>query len=372
MKTIILNDNPYGGLIQQYFNQEFPDISIMNKSDMLEVLSTILMGTKEIRYGSLPTLESQVIIRKAIIDAINDNTPIPILIPWGSIKSNFSANLDIAEVSAISTLVQLSKKVKNIYPQGLEIVIRVEDTSGYKLFSMEANIEEIKDYMDLYTENFCNLVEILSEGCNIRTIKESKMPTNNSFNFTFEGILPIMEKYLLESEFLIEFDPKKVYELESFKALQLMGFKGIVSKEQRDYYYNTYKRLYSSWDQDQLTRRLALYLTGSFTRFILNMTGKQDYWNNFIQISFVAPIKGLPEGYSSNYIYYRSLPTSSARTHICPWRARGYFKISGSSICPKICSWGDDDTISQLEPCQIMISNEQKSVLINTDYLLID
>jgi hypothetical protein len=370
MKIITSNENPYGNILTTYFMQEFPEVSNPNNQELLEVLTNILIGTKETRYGSLPIPESQVVIRDAIRQAILNNTPIPILIPWGSIKSNFSARLDIAEVNAINRLICLSKSIKRIYIPGVEIVIRVEDTSGYELFSRDINHDMIVRNIDLYSKDFKNLVKILCPDGSIRVIFESEMSLASQYKELSYHYTDIIEEYLIESKEMIKFAPLSVYSLPSYQSLIDQGWRGIISQEQRDHYLSTYARLYPNLQESDYIRRLALYLGGALTRAKLNMTGKQSYWSYFIQIVFVPPVKGIPEGYNYNYLFYRTLPLSQARTHMPAWRGKGYFKINGNELVAKITSFGDVDTISQLITSEVELCDTERKVIIQTDYLL--
>ena len=373
MKTIILNDNPYGGLIQQYFNQEFPRTSVMNNSDKVDLLTNTMIGTKEIRYGCIPNPESLVVIRKTIRESILNNKPIPILVPWGSIKGNFTDSLDIAEVSAINRLVQLSETIEEIYPMGLEIVIRVEDTSGYLLFGFDKDINEVIPIINSYSAQLEQLVEILSPEGTIKVQRESKMENNQSFNEEVHTYLHYFIDYLLESDSMQIDYASQVENMESYITLKSLGWKGIICNEQRNYYYETYKRLYPNENHYNAVKRLALYMCESFVRYKLDMSGKRSYWNDYIQVTFVQPIKGLPEGYHNNCLYYRTLPMSQARTHMCPWRGFGYLQISGNLICAKITSFNNEAITSQIIESKTVISNsEGLNVTINTNYLLID
>lgn len=373
MKVKILNEEPYGDLICSHMLQEFPSVSIMNDCELVEALSRLIVGTKEVRYGCLPSPEALVVLRKTIRNAIESNVPIPILVPWGSIKANFSASIDIAEVSAIQRVITLSHQIKEYYSVGAEVVIRVEDTSGYTLFTLEGDQEMIKANIDSYSRDMVTLVKTLDPSNVVRVQLESEMKHAENFNDSFNFIQPLIQQYLNDSSTLIQFAPDKVEELSSFQKLKELGWRGVISLEQRSHYMSAYSKLYSDWNESQLIKRLSLYFAGAWARHTLQMTGKQSYWNNgFIQLAFIPPIKGLPEGYNYNYVYYRTLPLSEARTHISPWRAKGYFKINGNELQYKLTSFNDIELIAQLTPVKLVITNEEKNtiVIISTDYLL--
>lgn len=369
MRTILIGDNPYADLICKHMYRQFPQVMHNNKA-MLEVLSDIFIGTKDSRYGPVPSPEFQVTMRAAIKRAIDLGVPIPVLVPWGSIKSTFVDNIDTAELSAISQLNQLKSMVEQVYPVGLDIVVRIEDTSGLSLFQLEGNQETIRMGSELYSKSMQDMITIVGSDYKFRGIRESEMGNAASFEEEASVAAYMINNYLQDSKNLIHIlPPNKVVELASYVKLKEVGWKGIISPEQREYYLNSYKKNYQDWNEDRLLQRLSLYFGGSLARHNLKMTGKQDYWDNqFIQLAFVPPIAGLPEGYNKNYLYYRTVPNSQCRSHMPPWRAKGYLKITRESISNKIVSW-HDPIVEQLETAQIKLEDNSKSVVIQTDYL---
>jgi hypothetical protein len=121
-----------------------------------------------------------------------------------------------------------------------------------------------------------------------------------------------------------------------------------------------------------MTRRLALYLGGSLTRKFLGMSGKKEDWEDCVQLTFVAPVKGIPAGYDRNYAYQRTLPLSQARTHIMPWRAKGYLRISGREVTPKLASFRDVEILESLTKSELRVTDGVSSVTIRTDYVEVD
>lgn len=358
------NNDPYFQQISEYFYSQFPNVAQPTDCELLEIITTILVGTKDIRYGSMPSPESLVVIRKTIRESIENGHAIPILVPWGSLKAvNNGDDVDVAEVMAIQRLVKTNNAVKQFHEPGLDIVIRVEDTSGRELFALD--MTNVDESITKYCDDFTTMVSILS-GNTIRVLKESEMKGANDFVPTQKILTPFFEKYLEDSAVVISVAPSEVYKLKSYKDLQTLGWQGTISNEQRSFYYDSYTRNYT--DQSLNTRRLALYMAQSLARHKLNMSGKQDYWKSFIQITFVQPVKGLPEGYHANALYYRTIPMSQGRTHICPWRAKGYLKIS-KNVCAKITSAHDP---IELFECKLTLADEAKSVDITVRYIIED
>ena len=130
MEFITNPEDPYTGLITQFLVREFPGVITPNSSVLLDVLTDAIVGSKQVRYGPRPNPESLVAIRKVISLSLTSGQPIPFLIPWGSRKPKLGANIDVAEISALKTLVCLNNRVKAHYEPGVQMNVRLEDTSG--------------------------------------------------------------------------------------------------------------------------------------------------------------------------------------------------------------------------------------------------
>jgi hypothetical protein len=366
MRTLCLDENPYQDLIVKYFNQEFPQISKMNHNDKVDIICDIMIGTKEVRYGSLPNPESLVTIRKTIREAVLGDFPIPVLVPWGSMKGDYSGNVDIAEVSAINRLIHLNKTVMQIHPKGLDISMRIEDTSGYVLLSYDQNIELVKNASKQYCDNLIRLITVLDKDKCITPRLESSMEFSEMFDANVKRYVSMFEEYLFESH-----NSNEKAELPSYKRLQEKGWIGIIPNEQRQHYYDSYTRLYKDKDISISIKRLALYFCQSFVRYKLGMTGNKKEWSSYVTASFVPPIKGLPDDFHSNRLYYRTLPMSQARTHMCPWRAKGYLQINGNQVCAKLTTFNNDEINSQLFD-SIVTLEDNLICNIKTSYHLIN
>lgn len=372
MRLRINSEEPYGKLISNHINRTFPKNANFKECELVEAISNILIGTKEYRYGCLPVPEHLVTIRKIIRLSIQNNKPIPILIPWGGVKSDFFSQIDVAELVAIQRLVQINEEVKQFYPLGLDIVVRIEDLSGYSLFSKEKHQKAIREAIDFYSQNLVNLFQILDPSISLRL--ETKMINEHLYMNDFNICYPKMLDYLIESEKAIETKSIDVTELNTYKTLTDFGWQGIISYEQRQHYYKAYQRLYPDITQKGIIERLALYFTGSLAKKRLLMSGAPYKWKGqFIQLTFVPPVEGLPEGYDYHYVYQRTLPLSEARTHIPPWRGKGYLSINGNEVKFKITSFGNKDLINQLIPATVEVCDDNmiKICKISADYLLV-
>jgi len=196
MHILIPQEEPYAVLIEQYIAQQFPSLVNVTGENLVDILTTILIGNKDTRFGPTKSPESLVVIREVIRESIENNVAIPILMPWGSMKCDYTSNLDVSELLAINTLVKLSEVVKKYYAPGLHIRIRVEDYSGMALFSYPKQLDtEVIPIVEEYCNKLEDLITILG-GDSIEPIRESNMENVALFLPTVDSFIPIFKEYL--------------------------------------------------------------------------------------------------------------------------------------------------------------------------------
>jgi hypothetical protein len=360
MQAQIIGDNPYGQIICGYFQRNFPSALKPNKDNILDIVTDIIVGNKELRHGPVPPPEVLVNIRNIIRDSIEKQLPIPILIPWGGRKTSPTALIDIAEVSAIHQIVTVDKMVKEFYPIGTQINIGIEDTGAMWLYrSNDIGIEQ-------YSDSFYKLVIMLKGAANILPIRESMLMEKDKY-------FDLSSKYsdlLYETIMALEaFPNQNIEELKSYQALKAIGWKGTIDKAQRDYYIGRYKHLYNV-EASEAARMAADYFGGAKARY--DLKGKAEPISavkGYIKGSFAHPIPGAATGMFDSTVYWRTIPTSQARTHIAPWRGKGYLKINKNEITTKIASW-NDEKISQLVESQVELIEGSIKIDVQTDYLI--
>lgn len=366
-----LNEDPYSGKIANFITSVTGKAFITDQKEILNLMEDAIYADSHIRFGPRPELEDRVYLRSILTNYMEEKRPIPILVPWGSIKTKFGENIDIAEYMAIKQIVHLKERVKELYTPGVEIVLRIEDTSGYELFKLEADENTIFSGTQLYSNNLSKLIDILDNKESIWAIKESDMKESNHFSFVCEHLVPLFEEYLYDTDSSSSWNDNEFLALRSFKALKEQGWSGLIPKLQRDHYYRAYEKLYNG-DKELMRKRLAMYFAGSLTRHKLNMTGKQEQWNyGFIQLAFVPPIPGIPNGYNKNYVYYRTMPENFTRLHMPPWRSKGFLSISDNgtlSIKPKLANWYDH---KDFNPLELNVESDKGHVVIKADYILV-
>lgn len=347
--------------ILKYFLRELPSISI-NSSDLLEVIYTILIGTKETRYGSIPPPEHLVKIREVIKNAIYHKLSIPILVPFGGIKADKSGHIDVAEFNAIQRLVSLYKCIQKYYTPSIHVNVRIENINAMYLYGVEST-----DSIVNYSQNLFNLIKILGKDTEIHPTPESTLIDFSQYTEAAGKIYPSLIKFLLAAETDGDY-------YTALSELKNLGWKGEIPREQREFYIDRYSRLYPGLGMVDYSIMMAKYFAGSKARYDLNAnmvpaTAKQV--GGFIQLNYTQPVPGAPTTMFNNTLYYRTLPLSEARTHMPAWRSKGYLKLDEhGNAKSKITNFHDKQVIDNLLEADTVIGDGINSVTIKTDYLL--
>ena len=353
-------DNPYAPVIRSFFHQQFPTWDLSNR-DLLEALTSAFLATNNLRYGPIPSPEVLVGIRDEIRGAILEQKSIPVLIPWGGRKADLRSGLDVAEVMAMRQIQDLQHRVTGFYAPGIKANIRLEDVNAYLLFESDGAAGRIA--VAQYVEGMKALIEVLGMSDFLTPRPESSMFTEHEYMRTARLIEEPLATYLTMTDNMAD---EALHKTSMYEALKAEGWQGIIPTEQRIYYLKLYARLYPSAGHQENLARMARYFAGAWARHKLGGIGGKG-----IQIAFTPPVPGAPDGLFSKRVYYRTLPASMARTHIPGWRARGYLKISDSSVTPKLASF--HDLPEGLEHCSVTLSSDDgiSRVTVETPYVVV-
>lgn len=222
--------DPYSPLIAAAIAREFPTQLVSGQDELVDVVTTEILGSKQQRYGPKPNAESQVAIREVIRFNVNQGTPIPFLVPWGSMKADYSS-VDLAELWGLKTLRCLNARVAGHYAPGATFNIRVEDASAPNIFYDRA--EEARAASAVYADDFIAMMEILELYPMIQIVRESLHVTEEEFTAEAETILPVMQMVLS--------DPANIH---AHKQLGELGWKGAITDNMKRFYFTQYDKLY--------------------------------------------------------------------------------------------------------------------------------
>lgn len=350
-------DPIYGTLIEQFIAQTIPAVEVP-KGGLLDALTEAILATSQHRLGPRPGPESLVEIRKVISHWTNLNRPIAFLAPWGSRKPGGSEP-DVAELFALRMIECLNDRVQRFYAPGIKVEIGIEDLGGYYLWSDEP--PEAVTLSRLYVERMRLMPYTTGMSYFIRATPESKLVDAVEFTSKAESIRPI-----LEDAIWIRLGNGPVS-----TALEDAGWKGDLPIEQIQFYLHQYMTMYPGKDPAFKIAKLARYWAQSWARY---ETGAKvdrslDWGANYINLNFAGPIPGMPSQLASRRVYYRTLPMRFARTHLPPWRAKGYLEIAESGeVTPKLRTWGTSEP--ELTEARVTMVGGGEEQEIRTDYVI--
>lgn len=360
MNVMVNADNrfdPYSGLLRSFVLREFALQQAFTKGELLDALTEAILATGQVRFGPKPSPESQVKIREIVQKYIGFGRPIPFLLPWGSEKPD-GGGIDIAELSALKTLICLQERIRRVYEPGAEFVIRLEDVSAPHLFY--ERMEAAKREAELYCTGFAATVAIIGADKFITPFLESSRVNVEDFNHMADLILPHMEQHVINPE-----------EPSPLETLQRFGWKGQLAPATIDYYMGLYEKLYPRATLGDKTHRVARYFSGVCARKYLDLMGNKPEWgNDFLELSFVPAAPGFDPNRLMKRVFYRTMPSGITSNHIAPWRAKGYVRICGeNTVKPALASFNEKLDYNKAE---IVLEKDGRRQVIRADYVVME
>lgn len=298
----------YEDLITQFMYTSFPKMNVSSEVQF-EAISAELFGTKQRRYGPMPSPEVQAAIR----GVLRSSDRLNVLVPWGSSKQD-ATPLDILEFFAVRQLLCLRDGMRR-HGKEVEFHVRIEDLTDRVLFGVTRAAA-----IDEYAAKFERLLKFML-GDSVVPIRESMLTNWSSFSLEVENLAPLFYNYLQGRA--------------TGTDLQNAGWKGDIPEEQRQYYYTAYQVFYPGQDHKWI---LARYFAATLARVRLSATAMPS--GPVVGLSFNRPVPGTPV--NKNRLYYRTLPERHTSMHRAPWMSTGYFRIGEDNACvPKFRDYNE-------------------------------
>ena len=221
---------------------------------------------------------------------------------------------------------------------------------------------EVRENIEKYLQNLETLISILGYDKIIIPFRESGLSSLEEYNSIIQVCFPIMKNYIKDSESVQyeEYD-----KLSSYAHLNALGWNGLIPIEQREFYRDRFRKIYSLKSSEEIDELMVSYFSVSFARAKLGAVAPNFLRKEFIQLSFVPPIPGVPNDINSKRVYYRTLPVKVSRIHLPFWRAKGFLKLNKSGVKPSLTSWGNSDL--QLHKHTLNLIKNDCSVIISAD-----
>lgn len=312
--------NPFKQVIANFLAQEFPG-SVSNAEAVFEAVCAEVFGTKQHRYGPMPSPEQQVAIREVVRSFMDSGDPIEVLVPWGSSKQA-DVTLDVLELSALRSIHCLSERVKRHYSPGINVSIRLEDATDMVLFN-----PSYYDKINTYAATMVNLVKALQYS-EITVKRETELMSTADFHEHVHTLSPWIAEYIEASD---RYGSEKAMDGEAYQTMKRLGWKGNIPLEQREYYKRSYRIFYPDRSEKEITEEVAIYFACSLVRRLMNGTGAPA--GGHIQLCYNLPVPGIPWKMAANRLYYRTVPERFTNRHKAPWIGRGYIEIAGDNSC---------------------------------------
>ena len=272
---------------------------------LAERITKRLIGTKQMKLCAVQ--DEQVIVNQ-VQQFVEKEEPIFLASAGGAMKDKSDEQVpDVAEMMAITTLIELGDAVSEIYSPGISVTLVQEDL-GDKYLDIKNSIR-----VDAYTTRFQRLVE--SCCSNIKAVNESALLGMSLLDFYNQAdyYKPLFYSYLKDDD------------KDSFQQLNKLGWLGEIPQEMREYYYER-ARLMGLDPIENLSRMFS----SVFTR------AKRKPFSNSIRFSFAAPTPGMPT--RGGRIFMRTIPRSICSQGIPYWSADGFLADAGDVYYPVIAS----------------------------------
>ena len=346
-----------------FVQSELPLSSSGDRPTLPEAIVDRMLGSRKQRQ-SIPVPEgSKGSMRSLVERHVKEESPIPVLVPMGPKKPIMDEGVDLAEVAMLKTLNSQAETVRQVYSPGVEYFFRFEDVTGLYLEGGEPGIERT---MESYGRGLDSLIRVLGHNDFMSVVRESALVRPEDFCDESRGYAPLLSAYIADSD---RAGIDNASELDSFKALQEVGWQGAVPAEQRQFYRDRYSKLYPERDSSQIDGMMTTYLASTLARYKLGVNAPPEIADGHFQLNFAPPVPGTPTGLTSTRMYYRVLPTDVTRMHIAFWRAKGVMKEHNSSeIKPTLVPWGSSDEQAS-HTGNITIFDSQDLVNVQADYL---
>jgi hypothetical protein len=251
---------------------------------------------------------------------------------------------------------ELHRKVQNVHAPGMLVNLGIEDLGGEYLWKDEG--DAVFQASRRYVSDLVRLVSILGLRSVIDAVPESELTTPNIFNQAADDIYdPLLTALISPGD------------TNAMQILRDQGWKGYLPAPMVAFYMERYVTLYPHLTEMGRLRKLARYLAQSFARYRVGAKVKYKQWDNqYIHIDFAVPIPGMPAALAGRRIFLRTLPTRYSRTHLPPWRAKGYMLITQTDVTPKLTAF-TDTVCRDLNAATAQITDGQDQLTVRMDYL---
>jgi hypothetical protein len=279
------------------------------------------------------------------------------------------SDVDLAELTALNTLVTVHNSVRVIYRPGLAFTLHLEDLEFEFLEGVEF---ELKESRDRYIAGLRKMIQVLGLEDEITAVRISEKATDEEelhrwFSQMDENYRAL-EAYWYESE-TNGIAGHEAYP--SFRALRRLGWLGSIPEEMRNHYL---RRLTAVREQPQAdkVRMILRNFAGILLHHQKNLldTGSEV---EPIKFSFIPPAPGAPAELTRGRMDLRFVARNicSRVGSAGPWSTKGYFRPRDGRIMPAFASWhGPVDPGSRFVHGHLTLTRHDQDVNVRADVLV--
>ena len=311
-----------------------------NDSISNQILDILIGNCRYTRLGPRPLPYTLDIIREKIKLKIQNELPLNIPICFGCKKTwkLCQPGVDIAELFTILQLLNINRRIQNIYPPGINFSFYLGDAWYEYIYDENVGIKE-------YREGFQKLLNINS-NLNVKLISMYSFHKNNTtlYNICNQNLV-LLKKYWNESA---NTDEKNWQYLKSYLKLKTVGWVGIMPNIMRTYYLKKMDRYLPNASRIEMEEAVLKYFSYGLMLNQYDLIKRQNPNDCTLEISVMSPPPGIPKRLRGDRLYLRALPSEiSSRGAPC-WPVMGILRADqhGSPIYPSILSprdWEHDN-----------------------------
>ena len=338
---------------------------------MARAAAEAMVGAGRVRPTPGAIDRNQSIIEDKIGECIRRNIPIPGEMLWSPKKhwvTGADSDVDLAELTALNTLVAVHNNVRAIYHPGLTFTLHAEDL---EFEFMEGAESDLKASRNRYIGGLRRTIRALGLEDVFAVVRISEKARDReevrAWLCQMEENYRVLEAYWYESE------EKGIAGHEgyaSFRALRRLGWHGAIPQEMRNHYL---RRLTSVRDEpmgdkvSMILRNFAGILL-HHQKHLLN-TGSEV---SPVKFSFIPPAPGAPPQLANGRIDLRFVARSTCSLvgSAGPWSTKGYFRRRHGRVLPTFASWRSPTLPgSRLIDGHVTLTRDDQTVGVRADFL---
>ena len=294
------------------------------------------------RPGASPDVlaANRAVLEARIANCIGRGVPIAAQMLWSPKKHwvvGSDSDVDIAELTALNTLLSVHNSVRLIHSPGLMFTFYVEDV---EFEFMEGLEPELKDARTRYLNGLRGIVHALGLEDVFAFLKMSDKSLDEQerrdWVAQMEENFDALERYWYESEKhgLAGYDT-----YHSYQALRQLGWRGSIPEEMR----NHYLRRLGAIKERSRAEKVGMILrnfAGMLLHHQKNLLTRGSEAPP-IKFSFIPPAPGAPAELLGGRIDMRfvSRKICSRVGTAGPWSTKGYFRQRDGQVTPTFASW---------------------------------